>query len=198
MAELLRLSKEKRIALGKDLQEMIQQAIDVRMVIEPRWRQCDKVYFGEPMPSLVPPWKGAPVYNYPILQTKLDQVSAFTVGAVTNMNPYMLVRAGGYGFYEATATNRGINSNYITSAAAWKIREIALTYDVPAAAMRKAKFVKGASVGLVARNVFTFLPSTNQWTDPEFANTTGNAGGVNNSSILPPNRLYGFNISLRF
>lgn len=113
-------------------------------------------------------------------------------------NTDVLVRAGGYGFYEATATNRGINSNYITSAAAWKVREIALTYDVPAAALGKTKFVKGASLGVVARNVFTFLPSTNQWTDPEFANTTGNAGGVNNSSILPPNRLYGFNISLRF
>jgi TonB-linked SusC/RagA family outer membrane protein len=113
-------------------------------------------------------------------------------------NTSVLVRAGGYGFYEATATNRGINSNYITSAAAWKIREIALTYDVPAAAMRKAKFVKGVSLGLVARNVFTFLPSSNQWTDPEFSNTTGNALGINSSSILPPNRLYGFNISTRF
>lgn len=96
MAELLALSKDKRKQLGLELQEMIQAAIDVRQVIEPRWRQCDQVYFGEPMPSLKAPWKGAPIYNYPILQTKLDQVSAFTVGSVTNMNPYMIVRAGGF------------------------------------------------------------------------------------------------------
>jgi hypothetical protein len=113
-------------------------------------------------------------------------------------NTDVLVRAGGYGFYEATATNRGINSNYLTSAAAWKVREVALTYDVPNKLVGKTKFIKGATVGAVARNLFTFLPSTNEWTDPEFANTTGNAVGVNNSGILPPNRLYGFNVSLRF
>jgi hypothetical protein len=113
-------------------------------------------------------------------------------------NTDVLVRAGGYGFYEATSTNRGINSNYITSAAAWKVREVALTYDVPNKLIGKTKFVKGATIGAVARNLFTFLPSTNEWTDPEFANTTGNAVGVNNSGILPPNRLYGFNVSLRF
>ena len=113
-------------------------------------------------------------------------------------NKDVLVRTGGYGFFEATATNRGINSNYLTSAAAWKIREISLTYDIPSSMLRKLRSIKGANVGFVARNVFTFLPVSNEWTDPEFANTTGNAQGVNNSGILPPNRLYGFNVTLRF
>jgi outer membrane receptor protein involved in Fe transport len=113
-------------------------------------------------------------------------------------NTNVLVRAGGYGFFEATATNRGINSNYITSAAAWKVREVALTYDLPSALLKKTKSIKGANIGFVARNLFTFLPVSNEWTDPEFANTTGNAAGVNNSSILPPNRLFGFNVTLRF
>jgi hypothetical protein len=75
---------------------------------------------------------------------------------------------------------------------------VSLNYDLPAALLRNTKSIKGASVGFVARNLFTFLPVSNQWTDPEFANTTGNAAGVNNSSILPPNRLYGFNVTLRF
>jgi hypothetical protein len=113
-------------------------------------------------------------------------------------NKDVVVRAGGYGFFEAGGTNRGIQSNYLTSAAAWKIREVSLNYDLPAALLRNTKSIKGASVGFVARNLFTFLPVSNQWTDPEFANTTGNAAGVNNSSILPPNRLYGFNVTLRF
>jgi hypothetical protein len=115
---------------------------------------------------------------------------------VTNTD--VLVRTGGYGFFEATATNRGINSNYITSAAAWKIREIALSYDLPSSLLKSARFIKGASVSLVGRNMFMFLPVSNEWTDPEFANTTGNALGVNGTGQLPPSRIYGFNVNLRF
>lgn len=114
------------------------------------------------------------------------------------VNTDVLVANGGYGFYEGTNTNRGVQSNYLTSAAAWKIREMALTYELPANLLRKTKVVKSASVGLTARNMFTFLPESNQWTDPEFSTTTGNALGVNNNSILPPNRIYGFNVNLTF
>jgi TonB-linked SusC/RagA family outer membrane protein len=114
------------------------------------------------------------------------------------VNTDVAVANGGYGFYEATNTNRGVNSNYISSAAAWKIREIALSYDLPTNLLNKTKVIKGATIALTARNMFTFLPESNQWTDPEFANTTGNAMGVNNNSILPPNRIYGFNVNLTF
>lgn len=114
------------------------------------------------------------------------------------VNTDVLTANGGYGFYEGTNTNRGIQSNYLTSAAAWKIREVALSYDLPASILKSTKVVKNAAVGLTARNLFTFLPKSNQWTDPEFNTSTGNALGVNNSSILPPNRLYGFNVVLGF
>ena len=114
------------------------------------------------------------------------------------VNTSVVTANGGYGFYEGTQTNRGVNSNYLTSAAAWKIREVALTYDLPSSLMKKTKFIKMASIGLTARNLFTFLPESNQWTDPEFSVTTGNALGVNNTNILPPNRLYGFNVNLQF
>jgi len=114
------------------------------------------------------------------------------------VNTSVLTANGGYGFYEGTQTNRGVNSNYLTSAAAWKIREIALSYELPSSLIKKTKFIKMASIGLTARNLFTFLPESNQWTDPEFSITTGNALGVNNNSILPPNRLYGFNVNLQF
>ena len=113
-------------------------------------------------------------------------------------NTSILVANGGYGFYENTNINRGVNSNYISSAAAWKIREVAISYDLPAGLVQKTKFIKSVNIGLSARNFFTFLPKSNQWTDPEFANTTGNALGVNNSNQLPPNRLYGFNVSVQF
>jgi TonB-linked SusC/RagA family outer membrane protein len=112
-------------------------------------------------------------------------------------NTSILTANGGYGFYEATNTNRGVQSNYLTSAAAWKIREIALIYNVPTSVL-PTKFVKTATVGLTARNMFTFLPKSNQWTDPEFNTGVGNAIGVNNNAQLPPNRLYGFNVVLVF
>jgi hypothetical protein len=115
---------------------------------------------------------------------------------VTNTD--VLVRTGGYGFFEATATNRGIQSNYLTSAAAWKVREVALSYDLPSSLLKSVRFVKGASVSLVGRNLLMFLPKSNEYTDPEFANTTGNALGVNGTGQLPPSRIYGFNVNLRF
>jgi hypothetical protein len=113
-------------------------------------------------------------------------------------NTDVAVANGGYGFYEATATNRGINSNYLSSAAAWKLRELAIGYTFPGSLVAKTKVLKSASVALTGRNLFTWLPESNQWTDPEFANTTGNALGVNNTNQLPPNRLFGFNIVLVF
>ena len=113
-------------------------------------------------------------------------------------NTDVLVANGGYGFYEGTNTNRGVNSNYLTSAAAWKIREAALSYTLPESLVRKTKVITRAVIGVTARNLFTFRPESNQWTDPEFSNTTGNALGVNNTTILPPTRLIGFNISLNF
>jgi len=113
-------------------------------------------------------------------------------------NTSVLTANGGYGFYEATNTNRGIQSNYLSSAAAWKIREVVLSYDLPASLLRKTKLVKTAAVSLTGRNLFTFLPKSNQWTDPEFNTYTGNALGVNDTSILPPNKLYGFNVVLGF
>ena len=113
-------------------------------------------------------------------------------------NTTVLTANGGYGFYEATANNKGINSNYLTSAATWKIREIVISYRFSDNVLRKLKVVKNASIALTARNMFTFLPQSNEWTETEFANTTGNFVGVNNTNQLPPNRLYGFNVVLGF
>ena len=113
-------------------------------------------------------------------------------------NTSILTANGGYGFYEGSNTNRGVQSNYLTSAAAWKVREIALIYNVPNSLMGRTKYIKSATVGVTARNIFTFLPESNQWTDPEFNTGTGNALGVNNTNQLPPNRLYGFNVVLVF
>jgi TonB-linked SusC/RagA family outer membrane protein len=113
-------------------------------------------------------------------------------------NTNITTQSGGYGFWETAANNTGVQSNYATSAAAWKIREVSLAYNLPSKLVAKTKFIKSGTVSLVARNLMVFLPKTNQWTDPEFSNTTGNLVGVNNIFNQPPTRIYGANITLNF
>lgn len=104
-------------------------------------------------------------------------------------------------------------TNYLASGAFWKIREVSLTYSIPASVFT-GKTIKGVAFGITGRNLFTFLPKSNQWTDPEFsrspfggttngvANTntayTGNAGGRSGAFNLPPTRNFGASVNFTF
>jgi TonB-linked SusC/RagA family outer membrane protein len=89
---------------------------------------------------------------------------------------------------------------YVTSAAFWKLREVALTYDIPTAKLFGGNVVKMAQVGLVGRNLIMLRPKTNGWADPEFNNssTSSNAVGLTNENQTPPTRFYGFSVKLTF
>ena len=114
---------------------------------------------------------------------------------VANTNIYTI--SGGYDFW-STATNTSANSNYIVSADFWKIREVSLSYNIPAKFFGFAKnAVKGATLTLSGRNLFMFLPKTNEWTDPEFSNTTGNAQGVSGLDNTPPTRIFGASLNIQ-
>lgn len=104
---------------------------------------------------------------------------------------------GGYNFWSQNV-NTTANSNYISSGAFWKLREAAISYTLPAKLFSRTKAIKGASISLTGRNLVTWLPSTNEWTDPEFSNTTGNAQGVNDRNNTPPTRIFGANVTLNF
>lgn len=93
---------------------------------------------------------------------------------------------------------RNTQTNYYSSAAFWKLREVALTYSVPKKLLGGGKFISRATVSLVGRNLLMLRPKTNQWTDPEFANTTGNAIGFTSVGQTPPTRIMGFNVNLTF
>ncbi len=94
---------------------------------------------------------------------------------------------------------RGMNYYGVCSADIWKIRELSLTYSVPASVLSYTKnLVKDLKIGFVGRNLFMFMPKNNIYSDPEFANTTGNAVGINDSGQTPASRSYGFNITLTF
>ncbi|RYF96577.1 MAG: TonB-dependent receptor, partial [Chitinophagaceae bacterium] len=97
-----------------------------------------------------------------------------------------------------TGVYREATSNFITSAAAWRIREVALGYSIPKKLLGKQQLVKAVTVALNARNLALFLPSSNEYTDPDFNNTIGNSSGINTSKIQPPTRLYGANVTITF
>ena len=85
--------------------------------------------------------------------------------------------SGGYNFW-SQLVNTAANTNYLVSGDFWKIREASLSYNMPARWFGFTKnAIKGATFTLSGRNLFMFLPKTNQWTDPEFSNTTGKCTG---------------------
>jgi len=89
---------------------------------------------------------------------------------------------------------------YLTSAAFWKLREVVLTYEIPVNKYFGGKILKMAEVGIFGRNLLMLRPKTNDWTDPEFNNSSSsiNAVGYTDTSQSPPTRLYGFNLKFTF
>ncbi|NMD28262.1 MAG: hypothetical protein GYA79_00960, partial [Bacteroidetes bacterium] len=95
-----------------------------------------------------------------------------------------------------------VTSNYLADGSFWKLRELTLIYDFPASIF-KGKGIKGASIGFTGRNLFMWLPKSNQWTDPEFTangnnSYTGNAVGLSTAFNQPPTRFMGANVTLNF
>ncbi len=97
-----------------------------------------------------------------------------------------------------TGVYRDVASNFITSAASWRVREVALAYDFDLSRSSFKKVIKGASLSINARNLLLFVPKSNEYSDPDFNFTTGNAGGVTTSQINPPTRIIGANITITF
>jgi TonB-linked SusC/RagA family outer membrane protein len=114
-------------------------------------------------------------------------------------NTTALVANTGYSFW-TTSDYTNTQRAYVTSAAFWKLREVALSYDVPVQKIFGGNVIKNAQVGIVGRNLILLRPKTNGWTDPEFNNSTSssNAIGYTDTYQTPPTRLYGFSVKLTF
>jgi outer membrane receptor protein involved in Fe transport len=98
-----------------------------------------------------------------------------------------------------TNTMRGTAYYGVCSADIWKIREMSLTYDLPASSFNfMNNVIKGMRLGFVGRNLFMFMPKNNIYADPEFSNSTGNAVGISDSNQTPAARSYGFNLTVTF
>ena len=74
-----------------------------------------------------------------------------------------------------------------------------MAYNFPEELLGTQKVIKAASLTLSGRNLFTWVPSSNKWTDPEFSNGTGNAQGVTTTTSNPPStRIMGATLNLTF
>jgi TonB-linked SusC/RagA family outer membrane protein len=121
--------------------------------------------------------------------------TTYTPTASTQLTP------GGSEFWASDAYNRTVAENYITKGDFFKIREASISYTLPAAMVSKLGLVKGLSVNFFGRNIFTWVPKENIYTDPEFNFSTlssSNAIGINNSFQTPPTKFYGATLSATF
>lgn len=115
-------------------------------------------------------------------------------------NTSMTITGGVMGFWQNRYNE--IKENYVRDATAFKIREVALSYNLPSSILSKTKVIQKATVGFVARNLWTSLPEENRFSDPEFNNTrdTDDANSIGIGGFLqsPPTRTFGFNVNLEF
>jgi hypothetical protein len=93
---------------------------------------------------------------------------------------------------------RLIAENFVTPGWFIKLRDLNLSYNIPASLVKKSKIFSGANVALYGRNLFTIVDKKNQFTDPEFSYTSGNGLGISNTLQTPPVRQYGFNVNFVF
>ncbi|WP_353182100.1 SusC/RagA family TonB-linked outer membrane protein [Parapedobacter lycopersici] len=100
-----------------------------------------------------------------------------------------------------TGVYRDAASNFIVSAAAWRMRELSLSYSFPEHILAKLGVVKGLSVAVTGRNLFIWVPKENKFNDPDFNSVDAdydNIFGIVDSRSNPPVRNFGFNVNVRF
>jgi iron complex outermembrane receptor protein len=79
----------------------------------------------------------------------------------------------------------------------FKIREVALTYDVPESLISKTKVFQGLTLSLIGRNLGYIYASLPDHLNPEGITGTGNAQGLQ-WAAYPTFRSFGFSVKARF
>ena len=114
-------------------------------------------------------------------------------------NTSVQVQDGNYAFWTGANTNTGIATNYYSSAAAWRLREVNISYSLPQRWIGNGTIIKRITVSAVGKNLLLFVPKSNQWGDPEFNySTTGNTFGLASGFQSPPARLFGASLTVQF
>ncbi|GAB3042974.1 SusC/RagA family TonB-linked outer membrane protein [Spirosoma pulveris] len=112
-------------------------------------------------------------------------------------NSTISTRDGNLEFWTNSGYHNAVSS-YVTSAAFWKLREVALSYNFPTNLFSNIKFIRSVTIGVTGRNLLMLRPKTNVFTDPEFSLDNSNAQGATNEYQTPPTRQYGFRLSVGF
>ncbi len=110
-------------------------------------------------------------------------------------NTNIQVRGGRQSYW--TDVYNDVKSNYVKDATALKMRELAVNYELPANLLSKTPLQK-VTVGFIGRNLLTWLPAENRFSDPEFNNTLDNAIGIGGYFQSPPTKSYGFSLNVEF
>ncbi len=114
-------------------------------------------------------------------------------------NTSVQVQDGNYSFWTSSTANTSIATNYFASANALRLRELNISYNLPTKWLGNGKVIKKLTISAVAKNLFLFVPKSNQWGDPEFNYTaTGNTFGLGSSFQSPASRLFGGSINIQF
>ena len=93
---------------------------------------------------------------------------------------------------------RDVSENFVLDATAFKCRELALAYSIPAKFLKNTA-VNGVTLGVNARNLFTILPKSNRgYHDPEQSRSNGNDQGLAVTGQYPVTRTFGFNLNVTF
>jgi TonB-linked SusC/RagA family outer membrane protein len=111
-------------------------------------------------------------------------------------NTDVTVNDGNFNFWPSLYNSVG--GNYVVSADAWKLREVVISYNFPKSVIAPAKIIKDATLSISGRNLIMLRPSTNQTTDPEFSEDTGNDVGRTSLNQAPPTRIFSATLSITF
>jgi len=113
-------------------------------------------------------------------------------------NTNVTTQSGNENFWASTWNQA--ETPYLNSADFWKLRELAINYEIPRSVLGNIKWIKGINFGVVGRNLFMWKAKENVWTDPEFAPSSinPNAIGFTNINQTPPTRIFGANLTVNF
>ena len=98
--------------------------------------------------------------------------------------------------YWQAITNQNIAEEFVYNASFIKLRELSIGYTLPQAWLNKQTLIKGVTLSLVGRNLWTILKHTDN-IDPESAYNNGNAQGLELNGY-PATRNVGFNVNVKF
>ncbi|CAG5068089.1 TonB-dependent receptor SusC [Dyadobacter sp. CECT 9623] len=116
-----------------------------------------------------------------------------TSPGVFTENTELKTSGGGKAFW----TKQGeVQINTAAKSDFFKLRELNVSYSLPTALLAKQRFVRDATIGFVATNLFIIRHKDNKYGDPEYLyNSTD---GYLSFRQVPPYRTYGFNVNVTF